>query len=73
MHNGVAARSSPCGQTPNTHLQRHAWHLYYAGCPKRNPDSTQGRSMLQCASIRNPPCGTCSIAASVRNLNCAGP
>eukprot|EP00969_Alexandrium_andersonii_P024308 1060462-Alexandrium_andersonii.AAC.1 len=28
--------------------------------------------MLQCASIRNPPCGKCNIASGVRSLNCAG-
>eukprot|EP00969_Alexandrium_andersonii_P291133 12869825-Alexandrium_andersonii.AAC.1 len=29
--------------------------------------------MLQSASLRNPPCGICKIAACVRTWNCAGP
>eukprot|EP00969_Alexandrium_andersonii_P334804 14796788-Alexandrium_andersonii.AAC.1 len=30
--------------------------LYIAGCPKCNPQSAQGPSALQFASVRNPPC-----------------
>eukprot|EP00969_Alexandrium_andersonii_P306570 13552682-Alexandrium_andersonii.AAC.1 len=32
------------------------WHLYIAGRPMCNPQSAQGPSMLQSASIRSPPC-----------------
>eukprot|EP00969_Alexandrium_andersonii_P082763 3649222-Alexandrium_andersonii.AAC.1 len=38
-----------------------------------NPQSAQGPSVLQSASIRNPPCGQLNIASSARSLNCAGP
>eukprot|EP00969_Alexandrium_andersonii_P048404 2123326-Alexandrium_andersonii.AAC.1 len=38
-----------------------------------NPQSAQGPSAPQSASIRNPPCGTCKLASSIRSLSCAGP
>eukprot|EP00969_Alexandrium_andersonii_P334930 14802269-Alexandrium_andersonii.AAC.1 len=40
-------------------------------CPKCNPQRAQGLSVLQSASVRNPPCG--NIASGIRSLNCAGP
>eukprot|EP00969_Alexandrium_andersonii_P069362 3059303-Alexandrium_andersonii.AAC.1 len=49
------------------------WHLYIARDATCNPQSPQGSSALRSASIRNPACGTCKIASSVRTWNCAGP
>eukprot|EP00969_Alexandrium_andersonii_P178854 7906917-Alexandrium_andersonii.AAC.1 len=49
------------------------WDLYNARGPKCNPQSAQGPSVLQSASLRNPPCATCNIASRVRTRNCAGP
>eukprot|EP00969_Alexandrium_andersonii_P122722 5424726-Alexandrium_andersonii.AAC.1 len=43
------------------------------GAPKCNPEFAQFPSGLQSASIRNPPCLKCTIAARVRTWNCAGP
>eukprot|EP00969_Alexandrium_andersonii_P186249 8228044-Alexandrium_andersonii.AAC.1 len=40
--------------------------------PMCNPQFAQGPSMLQSASIRNPPCVKCNLASSDRSLNCAG-
>eukprot|EP00969_Alexandrium_andersonii_P259163 11459194-Alexandrium_andersonii.AAC.1 len=38
-----------------------------------NPQTAQGLSVLQSASIRSPPCTECKIASGVRTCNCAGP
>eukprot|EP00969_Alexandrium_andersonii_P114315 5053640-Alexandrium_andersonii.AAC.1 len=52
---------------------RAVWHLHTAVSPRCNPQSAQGPSRLQSASIRNRPCMTLSIASGVRTWNCAGP
>eukprot|EP00969_Alexandrium_andersonii_P328165 14501136-Alexandrium_andersonii.AAC.1 len=41
--------------------------------PECDLQSAQGPPVLQSASIRSPPSGTCKAASGVRNSNCAGP
>eukprot|EP00969_Alexandrium_andersonii_P221587 9786746-Alexandrium_andersonii.AAC.1 len=54
-------------------LVAYDWDLYVVRCPKCTPQSAQCPSILQSASIRNPPCRTCRIDRGVRSLHCAGP
>eukprot|EP00969_Alexandrium_andersonii_P067202 2964570-Alexandrium_andersonii.AAC.1 len=49
------------------------WHLDSTRCPKCDPQSIQGPSALQSASIRNPPCGKHNNSSGVRSLIRAGP
>eukprot|EP00969_Alexandrium_andersonii_P019940 870154-Alexandrium_andersonii.AAC.1 len=42
-----------------------AWHLYIERRPTCNPQSAQGPSAPQSVPIRNPPSGTCNIAANL--------
>eukprot|EP00969_Alexandrium_andersonii_P142004 6277931-Alexandrium_andersonii.AAC.1 len=44
-----------------------------AGGATCNPQSARGPSVLQSASIRNPPFRKCALASGIRNLNCADP
>eukprot|EP00969_Alexandrium_andersonii_P099369 4383972-Alexandrium_andersonii.AAC.1 len=73
--------ASPCstsltpagGNSHFNHRRNQDWDRYMARCPRCSPQSAQGPSLLQSASIRNPPCRTCNIASGVRSLNCADP
>eukprot|EP00969_Alexandrium_andersonii_P285675 12630295-Alexandrium_andersonii.AAC.1 len=47
-----AAPNKPTGR--NVSVPHSDCHPDIAGCPKRNPQSTQGPSVLESASIRSP-------------------
>eukprot|EP00969_Alexandrium_andersonii_P315083 13919487-Alexandrium_andersonii.AAC.1 len=50
-----------------------SWDPRVAKRPECTPQSTQGPSVLQSASIHNPPCVKCEVASRVGNWTCADP